>query len=267
MDANAFKATVLNSPARPAVGSWLMSASATVAEAMGYCGFDFLVVDMEHSPLHVGSTLEVLRALAATPAVPLVRIANTDPVLVKQVLDAGAPSVMFPFVQTAEQARAAVAYTRYPPDGVRGVAAMHRGSRYGSAKGYLQGANAGVAVVVQLETPEAIEHLADIAAVPGVDSLFVGPGDLAATMGHIGDIGHAEVQAMIARAARTARALGKPIGIVGGTPQLVQQFFEYGYTWSAIASDLALLTGRSAEWLECLGRGSRSKDAGVAPSY
>ena len=265
MSANAFKNTVLNSSARPAVGSWLMSASATIAEAMGHSGFDFLVVDMEHSPLHIANTVELLRAIAGTPAVPLVRIANNDQVLVKQVLDAGATSVMFPFIQTVEQARAAVAYTRYPPHGVRGVAAMHRGSKYGSEKGYLQTANDGVAVVIQLETPEAIERLDDIAAVPGVDSLFVGPGDLAAAMGHIGDIGHAQVQALIERAARAARAVGKPIGIVGGTPQMVQRFFEYGYTWSAIASDLALLTGRAAEWLESLGRGARAAPA--APAY
>ncbi|MGC8517069.1 MAG: HpcH/HpaI aldolase family protein [Steroidobacteraceae bacterium] len=265
MSANAFKASVLNRSGGPAVGSWLMSASGTVAEALGHCGFDFLVVDMEHSPLHIASTLELLRALAATPAVPLVRIAQCDQMLVKQVLDAGAASVMFPFVQTAEQARAAVAYTRYPPQGVRGVAAMHRGSRYGSAQNYLKSANDGIAVVVQLETPEAIERLADIAAVPGVDSLFVGPGDLAAAMGHLGDIAHAQVQSMIARAAEVARTLGKPIGIVGGTPQMVRRFFEYGYTWSAIASDLALLTGRATEWLESLGRDARG--ANTKPSY
>lgn len=252
MAANAFKAAVLDAPARPAIGSWLMSASAAVAEAMGHCGFDFLVVDMEHSPLHIANTIELLRALAGTPAAPLVRIASCDQVRVKQVLDAGAANVMFPFIQTAEQARAAVSYTRYPPEGVRGVAAMHRGSRYGRAPEYLRTANEGIAVVIQLETPEAIERLGEIAAVPGVDSLFVGPGDLAAALGHIGDIGHETVQRMIARAASLARAAGKPIGIVGGNPQMVRQFFGYGYTWSAVSSDLAMLSGRAGEWLESL---------------
>ena len=265
MSANAFKTTVLSPRAQPAIGSWLMSASATVAEAMGHCGFDFLVVDMEHSPLHVASTMELLRALSGTQSAPLVRIASNDQVLVKQVLDAGADSVMFPFVQTVEQARAAVAYTRYPPAGVRGVAAMHRGSRYGHAKDYLRSANDGIAVVIQLETPDAIGRLTDIAAVPGVDSLFVGPGDLAAAMGHIGDIGHPDVQAMIEHAAGAARALGKPIGIVGGTPQMVRRFLDYGYTWSAIASDLALLTGRASEWLE--GLGQRPQSSSASPLY
>lgn len=252
MTVNAFKQAVLGARARPAIGSWLMSASAAVAEAMGHCGFDFLVIDMEHSPLHVAGTIDLLRALAGTPATPLVRLAGHDQVTVKQVLDAGATSLMFPFVQTAGQAQAAVSYTRYPPAGVRGVAAMHRASRYGNAPDYLRTANEGIAVVIQLETPEAIERLEEIAAVPGVDSLFVGPGDLAAALGHIGDIGHDEVQELIAQAAARARAAGKPIGIVGGNPQMVRRFLDYGYTWSAVSSDLAMMTGRAAEWLQTL---------------
>ena len=265
MTVNAFTAAVLERTDRPAIGSWLMSASAAVAEAMGHSGFDFLVVDMEHSPLSVATAIELLRALAGTAAAPLVRLASADPVRVKQVLDAGAASVMFPFIQSAEQARAAVAYTRYPPAGVRGVAGMHRGSRYGHTRDYLRTANEGIAVVVQLETPEAIDQLEPIAAVPGVDALFVGPGDLAAALGHIGDIGHAQVQALIARAAARARAVGKPIGIVGGDPQMVRRFLDYGYHWSAVSSDLALLTGRAAEWLEVLAQ--RQRPTGGASLY
>jgi 4-hydroxy-2-oxoheptanedioate aldolase len=264
MTANAFKAAVLDARGRPAIGSWLMSASAAVAEAMGHCGFDFLVVDMEHSPLHVASTMDVLRALAGTPTAPLVRLAGNDQVTVKQVLDAGATSLMFPFIQTAGEARAAVSYTRYPPAGVRGVAAMHRASRYGQSSDYLRTANAGIAVVIQLETPEAIERLEEIAAVPGVDSLFVGPGDLAAALGHIGDIGHDEVQELIARAATRARAAGKPVGIVGGNPAMVRRFLDYGYTWSAVSSDLAMLTGRAGEWLQTL-NARAGAPAGCAP--
>jgi 4-hydroxy-2-oxoheptanedioate aldolase len=265
MTANAFKSGVLAGAARPAIGAWLMSASANVAEAMGHCGFDFMVIDMEHSALPVAGTLEILRAVAATAAAPLVRLAaGNDPVRVKQLLDAGAMSLMFPFIQTVEQARAAVAYTRYPPQGVRGVAAMHRGSRYGHATDYLRTANDGIAVVIQLETPEAIEQLEAIAAVPGVDSLFVGPGDLAAALGRIGEIAHEDVQRLIAQAAARARAVGKPIGIVGGNPQMVRRFLDYGYTWSAIGSDLALLTGRAAEWLEPFGKRSGGARGGAA---
>lgn len=265
MSANPFKTAVLSATADPAVGSWLMSASATVAEAMGHCGFDFMVIDMEHSALDIAGTMDILRAVAATPAVPLVRLAaGNDPVRVKQVLDAGAPSLMFPFIQTVEQARAAVAYTRYPPQGVRGVAAMHRATLYGHASDYLRTANDGIAVVIQLETPEAIAQLEAIAAVPGVDSLFVGPGDLAAALGHIGEVGHEDVQRLIAQAAARARAVGKPIGIVGGNPQMVRRFLDYGYTWSAIASDLALLTGRAGEWLASFGRRPGAARGGAA---
>ena len=135
----------------------------------------------------------------------VVRLAWNDQVLVKRVLDAGAQTIMLPFVQTAEEARQAVSFAHYPPEGVRGVAAVHRGSRFGRVPDYLKRANDEVAVIVQLETPEAVERLPEIAAVQGMDALFIGPGDLAAAMGHIGNIAHPEVQALIARAARRAR--------------------------------------------------------------
>lgn len=264
MTCNRFKTLLRQDSARQPIGSWLMSASPTVAEAMGYCGFDFLVIDMEHSPLDIEATVAMLRSLAVTSTEPLVRLACTDPTLVKQVLDAGAASLMFPFIESAEQARAAVAYTRYPPLGVRGVAAVHRGSRYGRSPEYLRVANDQVAVVVQLETPAAVERLAEIAAVPGVDSLFVGPGDLAAALGHIGEVMHEDVQKAIARAAQLARAAGKPIGIVGADPPTLHRYTEYGYTWAAVSSDLALLTGRASEWLGILQGRTAAKPASAA---
>lgn len=252
MISNRFRSVVLRSPGAVPLGCWVSAGSPTVAEALGYCGFDFRVVDMEHSALTLEITLQMLRALAGTPVAPLVRLAWNDQVRVKQVLDAGATSLMFPFVQTAEQARAAVAFTRYPPQGVRGVASMHRGSRYASTPNYLRTANDALAVVVQLETPAAIEQLEAIAAVPGVDSLFVGPADLAAALGHIGDPGHERVQRLIACAATLARAAGRPIGIIGSNPQAVGQFVDYGYTWAAISSDLSLKSGRARECFNVL---------------
>jgi 4-hydroxy-2-oxoheptanedioate aldolase len=234
------------------LGSWIMSAAPTVAEAMGHCGFNFLVIDMEHSPLEIADTIAMLRAVAATPAEPVVRLAWNDQVLVKRVLDAGARSLMFPFVQSAEEARAAVSYTRYPPEGGRGVAAIHRASHYGQRKDYFKTANQEIAVVIQLETPEAIERLAQIAAVPGVDSLFVGPGDLSAAMGRIGEVGHPEVQSLIAKAAELARAARKPIGIVGAHPEMLARFAGYGYNWMALASDLAMMTGRAIDWVTAI---------------
>src|SRR5690606_7759961 len=156
-------------------------------------------------------------------------------VTVKRVLDAGAQTLMFPFIENAQEARNAVSFTRYPPHGVRGVAAVHRASRFGQDRTYLKDAGDKIAVILQLETSNALASLEEIAAVPGVDALFVGPGDLAASMGHIGDISHDDVQAAIADAARRARAIGKPIGIVGPTPEMVRRFIGYGFNYAAIA--------------------------------
>ena len=260
---NRFKSWLTQRPPTPPLGTWIMSAAPAVAEAMGFCGFDFLVVDMEHSPLEIADATSMLRAIAGTPAEPLVRLSWNDQVLVKRVLDAGARSVMFPFVQTPEEARAAVSYTRYPPQGVRGVAAIHRGSRFGQWKDYFQVANDDIAVVIQLETPAALERLAEIAAVPGVDSLFVGPGDLSAALGRIGDVGHPEVQSLIARAADQAHAAAKPIGIVGANPDMLARYAGYGYDWMAVASDLGMLTGRAVDWVSAIkGR----KGASTAPA-
>lgn len=248
---NPFLARIARTDAR-AYGTWLMSAGPTTAEAMGFCGFDFLVVDMEHVPVDLADTVEILRTVAGTPAIPVVRLPWNDQVTVKRVLDAGAETLMFPFVESADEARRAVSFTRYPPDGVRGVAAVHRASRFGQDRSYLADAARRLCVIVQLETPGALEKLEEIAAVPGVDALFVGPGDLAASMGHIGDIAHEEVQAAIANAAQRAGKAGKPIGIVGPTPQMVQRFVGYGYTFAAIASDIAMMTARANEFLAAL---------------
>lgn len=245
---NRFKRWLTGEPRRP-LGSWLMAAAPATAEAMGHCGFDFLVVDMEHVPIEIPEAIQILRAIAGTPAEPVVRLAWNDRLLVKRALDAGAQTLMFPFVETAEEARAAVSYTRYPPAGQRGVAAVHRASRFGAVTDYLKRANDAVAVIVQLETPAAVARLPEIAAVPGVDALFVGPGDLSASMGHIGQIGHPEVQALIAHAAEAAHQAGKPVGIVGPNPEMVRRFLDYGYDFAAIASDVALMTGRAREWL------------------
>jgi len=249
MNLNRFKASLIQPPAIPLLGSWFMSAAPAVAEALGYCGFDFLVIDMEHSPIDITQAIALMRTVAGTPAESVVRVAWNDQVRVKHVLDAGARSVMFPFVQTPEEAQAAVKYTRYPPEGTRGVAAVHRGSHFGQTKDYLRNAANDIAVIIQLETPAAIERLAAIAAVPGVDSLFIGPGDLSASMGRIGEVGHPEVQALIAKAAKDARAANMPIGIVGPNPEMVARFLDYGYTWVAVSSDLGMITGRAVDWI------------------
>lgn len=247
MPGNTFKRAI--SEGRMVYGTWLMSGAPSTAEALGCAGFDFLVVDMEHVPVDTPEMIEILRTVAGTPAQAVVRLPWNDMVLVKRALDGGAQNVMMPFVQNADEARRAVAYTRYPPEGIRGVAAMHRASRFATVPNYLKGAAAELCVIVQIETLAALEQLPQIAAVPGVDSIFVGPGDLSASMGFLGDIANAAVQEKLKHAAQMCKQLGKPCGIVGPNPEMVGKFLEYGYSWVAIASDMGLMVGRAQEWL------------------
>ncbi|TQM93901.1 HpcH/HpaI aldolase family protein [Roseinatronobacter monicus] len=242
-DENRFKTWMQTKGATPPLGSWIMSASPLIAEAMGYAGYDWLLVDMEHSPIDLAQTTSILQALSGTPSEVVLRVPWNDPVMVKRVMDAGARSIMFPFIQSVDEARAAIAATRYPPQGTRGVAAMHRASRFGTAPDYLARANDQVAVILQLETPEAVALLPEIAALDGVDAVFVGPGDLSGSMGLLGQINHADVQTALRDAAQAARRAGIACGIVGADPAKVRSYIEMGFSYVAIASDLALLMG------------------------
>jgi 4-hydroxy-2-oxoheptanedioate aldolase len=247
---NHFKHAIVSG--KTPVGAWLVSAAPSTAEALGCVGFDFLVVDMEHTPIDVPQMADILRSIAGTPAQAIVRPPWNDMVMVKRVLDAGAQSLLFPFVQNAEEAKRAVSYTRYPGAGVRGVAAMHRGSRYGTIPDYQKRAHEELCVIVQIETLAAFDQLQAIAEVPGVDSIFIGPADLSASMGMLGDIGNAAVQDKLRAGARACRQLGKPCGIVGANPQIVERFLEYGFSWVAVGSDLAMMVGRAQEFLSAV---------------
>lgn len=236
------------------VGTWLMSGAPSTAEAMGCAGFDWVVVDMEHVPIDYKDAYHLLQAIAGTPAMPVVRLAWNDNVLVKRALDIGAQTLMFPFVQNAADAKRAVAATRYPVDGdiqagQRGFAAMHRASRYATAADYGKNANAGIFRMIQIETGEAMARLEEIAGVDGVDSLFLGPGDLSASLGQIGNIAHPVVQDAMADAVRRSHAAGKPIGTVGPTPAMVKSFLDMGYDYVAIASDMGMLMRQANQFL------------------
>ena len=231
------------------VGAWLVSAAPSAAEALGCIGFDFLVVDMEHTPLDTPQTVGILQTIAGTSAQAIVRPPWNDVVMVKRVLDVGAQSLLFPFVQNADEAKRAVASTRYPPAGVRGVAAMHRGSRYGTVPNYQKRAHEEICVIVQIETMTAFDQLEAIAAVPGVDSIFIGPADLSASMGFLGDMANSAVQEKLRAGAQTCKRLGKPCGIVGANPEIVANFLDYGFSWVAVGSDLAMLASRATEYL------------------
>lgn len=240
--------------AQPGVplGTWLMSGATSTAEAMGRAGFDWLLLDLEHVPVDDALALYTLQAIAGTPACPIVRLPANDPVRVKRALDMGAGTLMFPFIDTPEQAALAVAHSKYPPQGIRGFAAVHRASGYGTTPDYGARANDSVFTVIQLETPRAIENLEAIAAVPGVDALFLGPGDLSANMGHIGNITHPEVAAVIADVARRSQAVGIPCGIVGPTPEVVGRFLELGYRFVAVASDMGMMMRQATAFVQAI---------------
>lgn len=264
---NPFQQLLSKAGAAPPVGTWIMSASPLVAEAVGCAGFDWGVVDMEHTPIDLMNLVHLLQALAGTRLVPVVRVPWNDTVCFKRVLDAGAQTLLVPFVQNADEARAAVAATRYPPEGIRGMAGMSRASRFGTTADYLTTANRGISVILQLETAEAIANIDAIAAVSGVDALFVGPGDLSATMGHVGQLTHPEVIALTRQAVQRAKALGMPIGTVGGTPEVVAQYREIGFDFIAIASDLGLLMRSAQAALSAVRQGSAARPATVQGAY
>jgi len=237
---------------RVPLGTWVMSASPMVAEAVGCAGFDWVVVDMEHSPLDLAGVVSLLQALGSTKSVPIVRVPSNDPVAFKRVLDAGATTVMVPFVQDADEARRAVASTRYPPAGVRGVSGMSRATRYGTHPERLREADAGIALIVQIDTAHALARLEEIAEVDGVDALFVGPADLAATMGHLGDVTNPAVRAALGDAAARARAIGKPIGILAASPEMAAQARAAGFDFVGLGSDLGLLINAAQKALAAL---------------
>lgn len=239
-------------PGQPPLGSWVMSASPMLAEACGHAGFDWAVLDMEHTPLDLAGLVSLLQATLGTPMVPIVRVPWNDTVTVKRVLDAGATTLLFPFVQDEAEAARAVAATRYPPEGVRGMAGMSRASKFGTVPDYLRTANAGQGVIVQLETPQAMARLEAIAAVPGVDALFIGPADLSATMGHPGELQHPDVVRAMEEAAKRAHAAGSRIGTVMGSEALVRHYRDAGYDFVGLASDLGLYMRAATTALQSL---------------
>jgi 2-keto-3-deoxy-L-rhamnonate aldolase RhmA len=219
---------------------------------MGCAGFDWAVVDMEHTPLDMMEVIHLLQAIAGTPMLPITRVPWNDTVMVKRVLDAGAQTIMFPFVQTVEEAKKAVAAAKYPPHGVRGMAAMSRGSRFGTLKDYFKVANEAVSVIVQIETPEAMSRMQEIASVEGVDSVFIGPGDLSGAMGHVGNLMHPEVVELMAQGVKVCHAAGKPVGTVGGTPEAVATYRAAGFDYIGVASDLGLMMRNCAAVLSII---------------
>jgi 4-hydroxy-2-oxoheptanedioate aldolase len=223
------------------IGLWCSLCSNIVTEIVSDSGFDWLLLDTEHSPNELPDLLGQLQSVQRGTATPIVRPAWNDAVLLKRILDVGAQTVLIPFVQNADEARRAVAATRYPPDGIRGITGSGRASRFGRVKDYLKKANDEICVLVQTETREALEALEDIASVPGVDGVFVGPADLSASFGHIGNPQHPEVQDAIRETGRRLKAIGKPAGILTPVEEEARRYIEWGYTFVAVGADLGLV--------------------------
>jgi len=234
---NPFKAAL--KAGKPQIGLWLSMASPYMAEVSATAGFDWLLIDGEHSPNDLQSTLSALQAIAPYPSQPVVRVVEGSEHLIKQVLDIGAQTLLVPMVDTAAQAAHMVAATRYPPQGVRGVgSAIARASRWNARSDYLAVADDEVCLLVQAESTTAMANLAAICAVEGVDGVFIGPADLAASMGHRGQSGHPEVQAAIDAAIKTITASGKAAGILTGDVAQARRYLALGCTFVAVGVDV-----------------------------
>jgi len=223
-------------------GCWIGSGSPVNAEILGHVGFDFLLVDQEHGEGELSYAVSVLRAADSSGTPCLVRVPSNDPVWFKRILDAGADSLMVPSVGTAEEAEAVVRACRYPPEGIRGYAApIVRASNYGMVKDYIRRANDNLLIVVQIESADAVAHAAEICAVDGVDVVFIGPNDLAGSIGRLEQLEHPEVRALITQAEDAILASGKAMGTIPNAGASLQQLFQRGYRMVAGPNDLAML--------------------------
>jgi len=227
---------------RPLAGMWVCSASPLVAEICAGGGLDWLLIDMEHAPNGLESVLAQLHAVSGYPIVAVVRIPVADPVVIKQVLDLGATTILVPMVNSAQQAQEVVAAAHYPPRGRRGVgSALARSARWNRTDGYLADAAEHVSVLVQIETAQAVAQAAQIAAVDGVDGVFVGPSDLAASMGLLGQQTHPEVVAAVRDTFDAVRSTGTAVGVNAFDPKLAAGYLADGVSFILVGADVAML--------------------------
>jgi 4-hydroxy-2-oxoheptanedioate aldolase len=224
-------------------GVWLGLYNAMAAEALAQVGYDYVIIDNEHGAGSLTDTVHQLQAVATTPTTAVVRVPWNDHVYLKRVLDIGAEAVMIPNIQTVEEARAAVAACRYPPRGFRGSAyTIARGADYGGAGfDYIAQAHERLAIILQIETKTAVGNIAEIAAVDGVDLLFIGPNDLSGSIGKLAQWNDPEVKALIAQAETAIKATGKPMGVVPHGDRDAAALFDAGYAMVAASTDLSLM--------------------------
>lgn len=230
---------------RPQIGLWSTLSSHIAAEVLRDSGFDWILLDTEHSPNDLADVHRQLQALQGGMTSAVVRPPWNDTVVFKRLLDVGVQSFLVPWVQSADEACRAVAATRYPPHGVRGVATTVRANRYGRVKEYLGRANDEICLIAQIETRAAIEQIERIAAVEGIDALFIGPSDLAADLGHLGDATHADVREAIGGAVARILATGKAAGILTSVEAEARRWLDAGCTFVGVGSDTGILARQS----------------------
>jgi len=227
---------------RQMLGLFSTLASPALTEMLAGLGFDWILIDTEHSPNEPGDVVAQLRAMSGQPAEVILRPAWNDTVLVKRWLDFGVQTLLFPYVQSAEEAERAVSATRYPPKGVRGVSGSSRAAGYGLIPDYFAKIQQEICVIVQIETPQALDGIEAIAAVDGVDAVFIGPADLAAAMGHLGNTQHPDVQAAIDSGFRRLKAIGKPAGYLTNNEAEAARRIAQGVDFVGVATDTLIVT-------------------------
>ena len=240
MPKNRFKAGL--KAGRQQIGIWNSIPGMIVPELLAVSGFDWVLVDAEHTPIELSEVQTALQAIAGFPEVSaVVRPYANDTVLIKRVLDMGAQSILLPCIESRAEAEAAVRAVRYGPRGVRGVAGITRASRYGHVENYVARASDEICLILQVETRAGLEALDDIAGVEGVDGIFIGPADLSASLGYPGDPHHPDVSRAIEGAVRRLRELGKPSGILYFSEAQNRQAMAWGTTFTAVGADIGLL--------------------------
>jgi 4-hydroxy-2-oxoheptanedioate aldolase len=226
---------------KPQIGIWISLASPFAAEAVAGAGFDWALIDMEHSPNDLTSVMNQLQVFAGYQTTALVRPEWNDPVLVKRLLDIGAPGLLFPMVQTVDEAKKAVASTRYPPRGQRGVSLAMRANRFGRISDYTTRVEEETAVLLQVETRAAVALAEEIGAVDGCDGVFFGPADISADMGLLGQPMADAVWDLILPVARRLIAAGVPVGTLVTDPGFARKLLDQGFTFVACGTDAGLL--------------------------
>src|SRR5450755_288849 len=225
------------------IGCWCSLANPITTEVLGVAGFDWILLDGEHSPNDVTTFIPQLMALKDSASAPIARPASNNVVELKRLLDAGFYNVLIPMVESADEARRAVAATRYPPAGIRGVSTSQRSNRYGTVDGYFEGIDEQICVLVQIESRKGLAAAAEIAAVDGVDGVFVGPADLSAAIGHLNNPNHPEAQAAIGTIFAAVKSVGKALGILAPIEADARRYLQMGARFVAVGSDLGILRG------------------------